>query len=133
MCSSRDPRTLFPIMKSVLALIITEEPALQDGLVALLTTIPAISAVLIAEDIASGMRMLGTHYPGIVVTDLALGIDDTGALINQIKQELPGTKTIVLTDSPREHSKADTLNAEKVLCKGFSPSVLITVTEELLG
>ena len=63
-------------MKPRLALIITKRGALQNGLLALLTTIPQISAVLVAEDDAAGLRMINDHRPGLILLDMDLPEDE---------------------------------------------------------
>ena len=68
-------------MKPILALIITKQGALQSGMLALLTTISQISAVLVAEDVSSGLRMLKDHRAGLVLLDMDLSEDDAQTIL----------------------------------------------------
>ena len=120
-------------MKPTLVLIITQQGTLQNGLVALLTTIPQISAVLVAEDASSGLRMLKDHRPRLVLLDMALPEDDAQTILKQIDSQWPGIRCIALTDSVQQKQTAETLEADVVLLKGFQAAKLIAVTEGLLS
>ncbi len=120
-------------MKPTLALVITKQGTLQNGLLALLTSIPQISVVLVAEDAASGLRMLKDHRPGLVLLDMDLPDDDAQTIFKQIGSLWPGIRCIALTDSVQQKQVAKTLAADVVLFKGFSAAKLISVTEELLA
>ncbi len=120
-------------MKPALALIITKQSSLQNGLLALLTTIPQIGAVLVAEDAPSGLRMLKNHRPILLLLDMDLPEDDALTILKQIEAQWPGIRCIALTDSVQQKQAAETLAADVVLFKGFSAAKLIAVTEELLA
>ena len=120
-------------MKPALALIISEQGTLQYSLLALLTTIPQISAVLVAEDAPSGLRMLKDRRPRLVLLDMDLPEDDAQTILKQIEAQWPGIRCIALTDGVQQKQAAETLAADVVLFKGFSAAKLISVTEELLS
>ncbi len=120
-------------MKPALALIISKQGTLQNSLLALLTTIPQISAVLVAEDAPSGLRILKEHRPRLVLLDMDLPEDDAQPILKQIEAQWPGIRCIALTDSVQQKQAAETLAADVVLFKGFSAAKLISVTEELLA
>ena len=120
-------------MKPTLALVITQQGTLQNGLLALLTSIPQISAVLVAEDASSGLRMLKDHRPTLVLLDMDLPEADGQTILKQIESQGPGIRCIALTDSVQQKQAAETLEADIVLFKGFQAAKLIAVTEELLS
>ena len=120
-------------MKPTLALIITKQGTLQNSLLALLTTIPQISAVLLAEDAPSGLRMLKDHRPRLVLLDMDLPEDNAQTILKQIESQWPGIRCIALTDSVQQKQAAETLAADVVLFKGFRATKLIAVTEDLLS
>jgi DNA-binding NarL/FixJ family response regulator len=120
-------------MKPTLALVITKQGTLQNGLLALLTSISQISAVLVAEDAASGLRMLKDHRPGLVLLDMDLPEDDAQTILKQIESLWPDIRCIAFTDSVQQKQVAETLAADVVLFKGFQATKLIAVTEELLA
>ena len=120
-------------MKPTLALVITKQGTLQNGLLALLTSIPQISAVLVAEDAASGLRMLKDHRPRLVLLDMDLPEDGAQTILVQINSQSFDIGSVALVDSVLQGQKAESLGADSVLLKGFSATKLISVTEELLG
>ena len=120
-------------MKPTLALVITKQGTLQNGLLALLTSIPQISVVLVAEDAASGLRMLKDHRPGLVLLDMDLPDNDAQTILKQIESLWPDIRCIAFTDSVQQKQVAETLAADVVLFKGFQATKLIAVTEELLA
>ena len=119
-------------MKPILALILTKQGSLQNGLLALLTTIPQISAVLVAEDADSGLRMLNDHRPKLVLLDMNLAQDSTETILKHTNSQLPTIGSIVLVDSVEQGRKAVSLGADDVLLKGFSADKLISLIEEIL-
>jgi len=115
--------------KMVLALVVSSSDSLQDGLLALMTTIPQVSAVLVAEDVSSTLRMVANHQPGLVVLDLSLPqIQD---VIMQIKAQYPRIQLIVLAEDITQGEAAGALRVDHVLIKGFSAQKLVTIVEKL--
>jgi len=119
-------------MKPILALIITKQGALQNGLLALLTTVPQISTVLVAEDADSGLRMLQDHRPRLLLLDMDLPEDGPQAILKQSKSETLHISTIALVDSEPQREKAESLKVDGVLFKGFSATKLISTIEEVV-
>ncbi len=118
-------------MKPILVLILANHGTLQNGLLALLTTIPQISTVLVAEDTDSGLRMLNEHRPRLLLLDMDLGEDGAQAILEQIKSQSLHIGTIALVDSVSQKGKAESLGADGVLFKGFSATKLISAIEEI--
>jgi DNA-binding NarL/FixJ family response regulator len=120
-------------MNPVLVLIVASAGTLQTGLLALMTTIPQISAVLVAEDISSALRMIADHRPRLVLLDMDLPEDGALTILVQINSQSPDIGSVALVDSVQQGQKAGSLGADGVLLKGFSAAQLISVTEEILG
>ena len=120
-------------MKPLLVLIVAEENTLQDGLLALLTTMPEISTVLIAENYSSGIRMIKNHHPGLLVLDMAIQEKGAVKILEQIKFQRLEIKTIVLTDNNEDIKSAIKPGTERYLLKGFTVSKLVSLIEELLN
>jgi CheY-like chemotaxis protein len=120
-------------MNPVLALIVASAGTLQNGLLGLMTTIPQISAVLVAEDISSALRMIADHRPRLVLLDMDLPEDSAQTILVQINAQSLDIGSVALVDSVQQGQKAELLGADGVLLKGFSAAKLISVTEELLG
>ena len=115
--------------KTVLALVVSGSGSLQNGLLALVTTIPQISAVLVAEDTNSALRMVENHQPGLVILDMSL--PEMQDVITQIKAQHPRIQLIVLVDDIAQEDSAEALGVDHVLIKGFSAQKLVAIVEKL--
>ena len=115
--------------KTVLALVVSSSDSLQNGLLALMTTISHVSAVLVAEDVNSTLRMVANHQPALVVLDLSL--PQMQDVITQIKAQYPRIQLIVLAEDVTQSEAAEALGVEHTLMKGFSAQKLIAVVENL--
>ena len=115
--------------KTVLALVVSSSDSLQNGLLALMTTIPQISAVLVAEDVNSTLRMVTNHQPALVVLDLSL--PQMQDVITQIKALYPRVQLIVLAEDVTQREAAEALGVDHVLIEGFSAPQLVAIVENL--
>lgn len=119
-------------MRSTLILIVVNASTLQDGLLALMTTIPQIGVVLVAEDQSSAMRMVDDHRPRLVVLDVALFRKKTQALTAQLSAQSPPGQTIDLADDSEQKEEAKAAGIDNVLLKGFSATEFIAAIEAVL-
>jgi CheY-like chemotaxis protein len=133
-CQKTMPKT------SVLALIVSCTGDLQNGLLALMTTIPQISAVLVAEDIESALRMVKNHQPALIILDMAeqpqkmvrdvaprlLQVQD---VIREIKTQWPHIHLIVLVEDVTQQKEAEESGADSVLIRGFSAQKFVAIVE----
>jgi DNA-binding NarL/FixJ family response regulator len=119
------------IQKSIIALVVSSSDDLQNGLLALMTTIPPISAVLVAEDKKSTWRIINNHQPALIIMDMSLRkVQD---IIKQIKTQQPQIHLIVLEDDLPQGKDMEALGADRVLIKGFPPQKLIEVIEDFIA
>lgn len=117
--------------KPTLTLIISSPGTLQDGLLALITTIPQVSAVMVAEDINSALRMIENHQPALIILELSsCKVQD---IINQINTQSSHINLIVLVENISQQKEAEASGADRVLVKGFPAHKLISIVEELMG
>ena len=119
--------------RPTLALIATKAGSLQSSLLALMTTIPQVNAVIVAEEVSLAQRMIAEHRPAIVLLDMNLLGDGAQTILGQIKTRWPLIRCIVLADDVRQQQEAKAADAEIVLIKGFPPTKLIAAIEELLS
>lgn len=115
--------------KTILALVVSNPGSLQNGILALMTTIPQISSVLVAEDVDSLLRMVQNHQPAWVILDSTISIEPV--LIQQIKDQYPRIHLTVLTDNTTQQEEAEKLAIDSILLKGFSPQKLIEILENI--
>jgi DNA-binding NarL/FixJ family response regulator len=120
-------------MRPTLALIATRPGSLQDSLVALMTTMHQVNAVLIAEDGASALRTMAQHRPALVVLELDLPAEERHAVLNEIKTRWPLTRCIALAEDIEQRREAESAGADVVLIKGFPAAGFIAAIEELLS
>lgn len=116
------------ISKSVLALIAVVPGTLQNGLMALMTTTPLISALLVAEEASLLLRMVKDHRPALIVLDM--DFPDAQMLLKQIKSSWPLIRCILLVENVDQKKGAE--NADAVLIKGFTVETLFAIIEDLL-
>lgn len=76
-------------------LVIDDEPALLDLIPEILRDMPL--KVLVAQDAATGLRLLNQHQPRVVLLDVNLGDTNGMQLLEQIAQFDPGIEVIVLS------------------------------------
>jgi DNA-binding response OmpR family regulator len=116
--------------KSILTLVVSSSGDFQNGLLALVTTIPSISAVLVAEDINSALRLVENHKPALIILDMPL--PDMQDVIKQIKEQCPHVHLIVLVEDTVEEKEVKKSGVDNVLLKGFSAQKLIAIVENLI-
>ena len=116
-----------------LALIAARPGDLQDGLVALMTTMPQVSAVLIAEDAPSVLRTMARHRPALVVLEMDLPAEEWLAPLQEIRTRWPLTRCIALADDVQGQQEAQSAGADVVLIVGFPAAKLIAAIEGLLS
>jgi DNA-binding response OmpR family regulator len=116
--------------KSILTLVVSSSGDFQNGLLALVTTIPPISAVLVAEDINSALRLVENHKPALIILDMPL--PDMQDVIKQIKEQCPHVHLIVLVEDTVEEKEVKKSGVDNVLLKGFSAQKLIAIVENLI-
>ena len=117
--------------KSILALVVSSSGDLQNGLLALLTSISHISAMLVAEDTASALRLVKNHQPALII--LEISSCQKPNIIKELKTQWPQIHLIVLVDDLTQKKAVRTLGADSVLIKGFSPQQLVDVIESFVG
>ena len=115
------------ISKPLLALIAVVPSTLQNGLMALMTTTPLISTLLVAEEASLLLRMVKDHRPALIVLDI--DFPDAQMLLKQIKSSWPLIRCILLVDSVDQEKEAE--NADAVLIKGFTAEKLFGTIEDL--
>ena len=120
-------------MKPKLALIAASPGSLQDSLVALMTTMPQVNAVLIAENAASTLRTMAQHRPALVVLEMDLPAEEEYIPLQEIKRRWPATRCIALADDIAQQQKADSAGADVVLIVGFPADRFISAIEEALS
>lgn len=117
--------------QSLLAMVVTSSGALQNSILALMTTIPRIRAVLVTEEFNAALRILKNHQIALILLDMSsLKVKDA---IHDIKTQWPRTQLIVLVEDTTQEKVAEASDADCVLMKGFSAKKLVARIEVLLS
>jgi DNA-binding NarL/FixJ family response regulator len=116
--------------KTVLALFVSNAGSLQNGLLALLTTIPQISPVLVDEELSTALRLVENHQPALAILDVS--IPEVKEAIRQIKELCPQIHLIVLVDNVEGQKDAVELGVDRVLLKGFPAQKLVDIVEKFI-
>ena len=124
--------------KPSLALIAIRPGTLQDSLVALMSTMPQVNAVLIAEDATSARRTMAHHRPALVVIEAGLPAPagseaDRRPPIKEILAECPWARCIVLADDVEQQRAAESAGADVALVVGFQAARFTAAVEEVLA
>lgn len=119
--------------KPALALIVTGPGSLQKGLVAMITTMPQIQAVLVTEEASAALRMIADHRPALVLLDMVLPGNGAGTVLKEIRTSWPSTRCIILADDIRHQQEAEAAGADVVLIKGFTAATFLVTVEGLLS
>ena len=116
--------------KPVLTLVVSNSGSLQNGLLALLTTIPQISLVLADEEKKTALGLVKNHQPALAILDMSIpGVKE---VIWQIKELGTNIQMIALVDDVKGQKDAEELGVDSVLLKGFSAQKLIDIVEKLI-
>jgi DNA-binding NarL/FixJ family response regulator len=115
------------------ALIVTHRGSLQNGLQALVMSIPQVDIIGQVEDGSQALAIIQEHHPDLVLLDTNLPNNEEWQVLEQMKTLRPETRCIVLADDVRQQQEATTLKADVVLLKGFPPAKLAETIETIIA
>ena len=115
--------------QSNLTLVVINPGDLQNGILALMTTIPQLGALLVAEDIESTLRMVENHQPALVIMDTVS--PPSCEMIRKIKRQWSQIHLIALVEDIDQQAEATASGADRVLIKGFPAQKLVEIVEDL--
>jgi DNA-binding NarL/FixJ family response regulator len=118
-------------MNTIEILIVTRSVVLQQGLGALLESLPQISRVKATKDLQDAHALIAEHQPKIVLLDEAMLGKDPASALEKIRSISPETSRILLTDDVQKTALLVT-HAEAVCIKGISPDALASTVTNLL-
>ncbi len=113
-------------------LIVTRSVVLQQGLGALLESLPAITSVKAIRDVANAYTWIEAHQPKIVLLDAILAGNHPEVELEKIHSLSPVTQRVLLVDDVQDVNLMPP-NAEAILIKGISPSALTAIVTNLLS
>jgi DNA-binding NarL/FixJ family response regulator len=114
----------------VVALVVAKPSSLRDSLVALLRSLPTVATVQQADTAASGLRILETITPGLLLLDASLPGGDAWRLLRNIRTKWPTIRCVVLADNGRLRRRAEAAGADQALLKGYPAARLSVLLEQ---
>lgn len=114
------------------ALIAARPGPLQEGLQALLKTLPQIDRVDQVYDLAAAYRAITGGHPDLVLLDTGLADRAAFSLVRDVKTA--GRQShclLVLVDTVRQQEEAESAGADIALPQGCSAAKLIAAIEDL--
>ena len=118
-------------MKTIEVLIITRSVVLQQGLGALLESLPQISRVKATKDLQSAFTLIEEYQPRIVLLDESLAAKELKDALDTIHSLSPETKRVLLADDVQKMELLIT-HVEAICIKGISPDALASTVTNLL-
>lgn len=118
-------------MENIEILIVTRSVVLQQGLGALLESLPEVTNVKAVKDLQSAYELFTEHQPKIVLLDESLAGRNPKAALQKIHSLSPQTQRVLLADDVQSVNLLLT-HAEAVLIKGSQPSAIASIITNLL-
>lgn len=118
--------------KITLALIIAKPDHLRHGLQSLLRTIPQIEILAEAHDPSILLKLDKEMHPELILVDASIIDEANWSALKKIKEILPSTKVLVLTENDQQGKKAKEAGADFYLLQGFPASELAHFIETSL-
>ena len=114
-------------------LIVDDSPVVREQIVPMITTIPGIELVGKVGTVAESLDAIKELTPDIIILDLQLPDGNGFEILKFVKESLPRTKVIILTNYPfaQHRMKALAAGAEYFFDKSLEFEKLIdALTEE---
>lgn len=119
-------------MKNIEILIVTRSVVLQQGLGALLESLPGITNVKAIRELTNAYSWIEAHQPQIVFIDLDVIGNNSETTLEKIQTLSPKTQRVLLVDD-MEKVNLMPKHAEAILIKGISPSAVASIVTNLLA
>lgn len=113
-------------------LIVTRSVALQQGLGALLESLPAITNIKAVRELTKAYNWILVYQPRVVLLDVTTPENTSETALEKIQTLSPKTKRVLLVDDVEKLNLVPKY-AEAILIKGISPSALTSIVTNLLS
>jgi DNA-binding NarL/FixJ family response regulator len=113
-------------------LIVTRSTALQQGLGALLESLPNITRVKAVSELTNAYNWIAIDQPRVVLLDGDTLENTSETALEKIQTISPKTQRVLLVDDVEKVNLVPKY-AEAILIKGISPSALTSIVTNLLS
>jgi DNA-binding NarL/FixJ family response regulator len=117
--------------KTMKALIITRSLVLQQGLGALIESLPGILSVKAIKEWSNAYDWIESQQTDIVLLDVALPGTDVRMVLEILRMLSPGIQRVLLVDQVEDIQWVPQY-AEAILIKGEAPSAVAAIVNNLL-
>ncbi len=116
--------------------LIDDDPDILEGLKDIL--LGEGYEVFCATDGIEGMDSIRDYNPDLIITDIIMPEKDGITLMFDVRREVPGVKTMVMSGggriSAQKHLEvAKKIGVDRVLAKPFSSTAFLDAVQELIG
>ncbi len=116
--------------------LIDDDPDILEGLKDIL--LGEGYEVFCATDGIEGMDSIRDYKPDLIITDIIMPEKDGITLMFDVRREVPGVKTMVISGggriSAQKHLEvAKKIGVDRVLAKPFSSTAFLNAVQELIG
>jgi len=109
------------------SLIVARSGAIQQALTTILSSIPQVKTLGVAENSLAALEMVRLHQPELVIVDDNFAKGETLDFIRHLKANWEQTKVVVLADRSQQQQDLLDSGADAVLLRGI-PAEQITKT-----
>ena len=102
-------------MKNLHVIIVAMPGTWQKMLKSYTEAYPSVDVVEVANGSLSAMQLVEGHHPDMLLIDSSIPTDETVALLKNIKQAYPTTRSVVLTDTSRQGRRITLAGADYAL------------------
>jgi DNA-binding NarL/FixJ family response regulator len=113
-------------------LIVTEPGSLQNGLHALIASIPNVYIAGEASNAAMALQMVEEYRPDLVLLNADLPNEEAMTVLKRIKRKRAQIHCIALARDVWQQQQAENSGADIALLKGFPATKLAAIIESLL-
>jgi DNA-binding NarL/FixJ family response regulator len=100
-------------------LVVAKPGLMRNSLLAFLRGIPGVDIVALVDNTTKALQMVRTLHPAVLLVDTNLAEDGALGMVQQLKIELPGLRSIVLSESVQQQRQSLLAGASQALVKGF--------------
>jgi len=113
-------------------LVVSNSPAIREGLQSLALTLPHVGKVYIANDNLRSLPRQDETNPSLILLDCTLPLPKCQKLLSQVKFRWPQIKSVALVDTEDARLQLAGIGVDMILLKGVPAVRLLAILKRLL-